>query len=54
MRFIILITSLVIAIDTIFYAIYEFKENKNHIAGITISLLSVFMVIFTNIMIYIR
>lgn len=54
MRFIIFITSLVICIETIFYGIYELKNQKNKSGGIGVIALSIFMVFFVNIMIYIR
>lgn len=54
MRFIIFLTSLVICIETIFYGVYEYKELGNKPGGISVITLSIFMVIFVNIMIYIR
>ena len=54
MRFIILLASIAIGIETIFYGVYEYKQLKNKAGGISVIALSVFMVLFINIMVYIR
>ncbi len=54
MRFIILIASLAICIETIFYGIYEYKQLKNKYGGVSVIALSVFMFFFINIMVYLR
>ena len=54
MRFIIFFTSLVICIETIFYGFYEYKKLENKSGGISVIIISIFMIIFLNIMVYLR
>lgn len=46
--------SLYISLTTIGYAIYEIKELNNKTGGIVIILLSIFSVIFANIMMFLN
>ncbi len=54
MNFIIFLITLLIALETIFYGIYELKTKRNYFGGISVICISVFMLIFTNIMIVIK
>lgn len=51
MKIIICIFTIVILINSIRYSIYEIK-NQNKIAGITVCLLGIFQLIFTNMTIF--
>ncbi len=49
-----LLISLYILIKAIGFAIYEFNTNKNKSGAISVIFLSVFSVIFSNIMMWLR
>ena len=49
-----LIVSILILFKTLGYAFYEIKQLKNKSGGITIIYFSVLIVIFSNIMMFIR
>jgi len=54
MGVVVVLLSIWIFIKTLFYGIYEIKNNSNKPGGITIILISIISLIFPNIMIYIR
>lgn len=54
MRFIILILTIYVFIETVSYGIFEQKENKNKVGAIIIYILSVIALVTPNILIYIR
>lgn len=43
-----------ILLKTIGYAVYEIKENKNKVGGIIVISFSILVVIFSNIMMWIK
>ena len=54
MQVLFFIISILIFLKTISYGIYEFKNNQNRFGGILIFIISIIMVIFSNIMVYLR
>jgi hypothetical protein len=54
MKFIIILLTIYIFLKTIYYGIYEYKDNNNKLAGIFIIIFSFVSLILPNIMIYIR
>lgn len=54
MKFIILILSIYVFIETVGYGIFEQKENKNKVSAIIIYILSIIALIAPNVLIYIR
>ncbi len=54
MGIVVVLLSVWIFIKTLFYGIYEIKNNSNKPGGITIILVSIISLIFPNIIIYIR
>ena len=54
MRFIIFITSLIVCIETVNYGVYEFKKLNNKSGGTSIIIISIFMVLFINTMLFFR
>ena len=54
MKLIIFFTSLIICLETINYGIYEFKNYKNKFGGSSIIAISIFMLIFLSIIIFIK
>lgn len=54
MGIVIVLLSIWIFLKTLFYGIYEIKNNSNKPGGITIIIVSIISLIFPNIMIYIH
>lgn len=54
MIFVIAITSIYIFFQGISYSIYEFKDNKNKLAGICMIILSIISLIGPTVVFYIR
>ena len=54
MGIVVVLLSIWIFIKTLFYGIYEIKNNSNKPGGITIILISIISLILPNVMIYIR
>lgn len=48
----IIISTLVILIKTIFYGIYEINTLSNKIGGVSVILFSIFVTVFTNIIVF--
>lgn len=53
-HFIFIIITIYILLKTIFYALYEFNTLNNKSGGIAIICLSFLVVIFTNIIVFIK
>lgn len=49
-----LVLSIFILLKTLGYAFYEIRELKNKSGGITIIFISIFIVIFANIILFLR
>lgn len=49
-----IIVTIFILIRTIFYSLYEINANKNKSGGIAILIFSIFVVIFSNIIMFLR
>lgn len=52
MKIFVLIITIFIFLNSIRYSIYEINVNKNKTAGIVVSVLGVFQLIFTNIILF--
>lgn len=52
-KFIICIVTVYILINSISYGIYEIREQKNKVGGITSVMLGIFQCVFTNSMLFI-
>ena len=52
MKVLILIITILIFFNCIRYSIYEININKNKSAGITVSIIGLFQLIFTNIALF--
>ena len=52
MKILILIITILIFFNCIRYSIYEININKNKSAGITVSIIGLFQLIFTNIALF--
>jgi hypothetical protein len=53
-RFIFIIVSIFILIQTISYALYEINTNNNKSGGIAVICFSVLVIVFTNVMVFIN
>ena len=49
-----LLVTLYIMIKSIFYGIYEINNNSNKSGGVTVIIVSILVVIFSNIMMFIK
>lgn len=54
MRIVIGLLSLFVFFKTLYYGIYEFKQNQNKIAGFSIIVLAIVCLIVPNILIVLR
>ena len=54
MKYLILILSIIIFFKTISYGFYEIKNNSNYYGGITIIIIAIVSIAYSNIMIYIN
>lgn len=54
MKIVMALLSLFVFLKTLYYGIYEFKQNNNKIAGGIIMLLSVVCLIVPNILVHLR
>lgn len=54
MKILMVLLSIFIFLKTLYYGIYEFKENSNKVAGGTIILLSFVCLIVPNILVHLR
>lgn len=54
MRIVIALLSLFVFLKTLYYGIYEFKQNQNKVAGISIIVLAVVCLIVPNILVDLR
>ena len=52
-HFTFIIVSIFVLIKTIYYALYEFKNN-NKSGGITVICFSILVIVFTNIIVFLR
>lgn len=53
-RIIFFLITLFLFFKTVGYGVYELKNNQNKFAGITIFILSLISIVFSNIIFYIR
>ena len=49
-----LLFTVFVLFETIYYAVYEIKDFKNKFGGISLIIFSVFCVVFSNIVIFIK
>ena len=54
MKIIMALLSLFVFLKTLYYGIYEFKQNGNKVAGVSIILLSIVCLIVPNILVHLR
>lgn len=54
MKIVMALLSLFIFLKTLYYGIYEFKENHSKVAGVSIIILSVVCLIVPNILVHLR
>lgn len=54
MKILMALLSLFVFLKTLYYGIYEFKQNNNKISGVSIMLLSVVCLIVPNILVHLR
>lgn len=54
MKILILLTTIYFFIKTLFYGIYEIKQNQNKVAGFSIIILSFLSTLILNIFTYFR
>lgn len=54
MKSLMALLSLFVFLKTLYYGIYEFKENSNKVAGVSIILLSFICLIVPNILVHLR
>ena len=53
-NFIFTITTIYILIKTIFYGIYEIKNENNKSGGISVIVFSIIVILFSNIILFLR
>lgn len=53
-HFIFIVVTIFVLIKTIFYGIYEINTEKNKSGGIAIIIFSILVVVFSNLMTFIR
>lgn len=53
-NFVFLISSIIIFLKAVFYAIYEIKNEKNKNGGIAVISFSLLVTVFVNIVIWVR
>ena len=53
-RIVFLLITILIVFNSISYAIYEIKQEKNKYGGICVIIFTIFSSIFSNIMVWIR
>lgn len=54
MKIVMALLSLFIFLKTLYYGFYEFKENSNKVAGVSIMILSIVCLIVPNILVHLR
>lgn len=54
MKILMALLSLFVFLKTLYYGVYEFKENSNKVAGVSIILLSFVCLIVPNILVHLR
>ena len=53
-HYVVLLTSVYLFLKVLFYSIYEIKEENNKYGGIATICFTFFVILFTNIIIFIR